>query len=110
VFRAPPLNTILKTYGIQYVADERQRQMEVEGYLPSHDQLHHASELALAAACYVLPQSYRKLRLADDNAEIGWALWPFERTHWRPSTDDRVKELIKGGALVVAEIDRLLDT
>jgi hypothetical protein len=109
VFRKPPLNTILKTYGVQYVADERQRQIEVEGYTAHHDIQHASDELSLAGVCYALPLPYRKLRLGDENAELAWALWPFERIAWRP-TDDRVRDLIKAGALIVAEIDRLLDT
>jgi len=28
-------------------------------------------------------------------------------SHWKPTPDDRVRELVKAGALIAAEIDRL---
>lgn len=34
--------------------------------------------------------------------------WPFEPPSWKPCPDDRVRELVKAGALIAAEIDRLL--
>jgi hypothetical protein len=33
--------------------------------------------------------------------------WPWDLNSWKPSPDNRIKELVKAGALVVAEIERL---
>lgn len=76
---------------------ERRRQVEAEGWSPSHDDEHAHEEIARAAACYALPQGRR------------WAitegLWPWDRAWWKPG--DRRRDLVKAGALIVAEIERL---
>jgi len=36
-------------------------------------------------------------------------IWPWEKSWWKPTPNDRVKELVKAGALIAAEIDRLLE-
>lgn len=33
--------------------------------------------------------------------------WPWEAEAFKPTPDDRVRELVKAGALIAAEIDRL---
>lgn len=91
--------------GADLIAAERQRQIDVEGYTPEHDD-HHIDDLAKAAAAYLV---------------IGWGeygtgsrLWPWGgNTPWKTyasgvaPVEDRVRELVKAGALVAAEIDRL---
>ena len=86
--------------GIELIAEERQRQIEVEGWIKEHDQEHKYGELALAAACYALP---------DRNRSIGEPpiYWSFEEKDWKPTPENRIKELQKAGALIAAEIDRL---
>lgn len=78
---------------IELVAAERRRQVEAEGYSTEHDDEHATGELASAAACYAL----------GFDAEF----WPWEADAWKPSPDNRVRELVKAGALIVAEIERL---
>jgi hypothetical protein len=34
--------------------------------------------------------------------------WSCPRNFWKPTPNDRIKELTKAGALIAAEIDRLL--
>jgi hypothetical protein len=34
-------------------------------------------------------------------------LWPFFTRPWKPTPDNRIRELEKAGALIAAEIDRL---
>lgn len=81
------------------IAQERQRQIEKEGWTPEHDTDEHADgELAMAAVCYALPD-------CDRQVENGVPFfWPFDG-NWKPG--DRVRELVKAGALIAAEIDRL---
>ena len=42
--------------GIELIADERKRQIEVEGWTAEHDAEHYESELAYAAAVYANPK------------------------------------------------------
>lgn len=82
--------------GAELIAAERERQVAAEGWTPQHDAGHADGVLARAAACYAIPARLRRLDL-----------WPWESRYWKPSPDDRVRELVKAGALLAAEIDRL---
>jgi hypothetical protein len=90
--------------GIYLIAEERQRQIEVEGWTFEHDDSHRAGELAAAAVCYALPHFIRTENLVN-------ALWPWNKQWWKPAIqplkDTRIRELAKAGALIAAEIDRL---
>ena len=75
---------------------ERRRQIEVEGWTPEHDDAEHLpNELALAAASYI----------CADEGDAPPAIWPWDRSWWKPSTPRR--NLVKAGALILAEIERL---
>lgn len=90
--------------GVELIADERQRQVSEEGWTAEHDKEHDSGQLALAAACYALG------RCAGSETDEKSALfkhWPFSFLWWKPTPDDRIKELVKAGALIAAEIDRL---
>lgn len=78
---------------------ERRRQRDVEGYTPEHDREHILGDLARAARCYVRAPLYRRATCPMD--------WPWARHAWKPTPDDRVRELVKAGALYWAEIERI---
>lgn len=79
------------------VIAERQRQQSVEGWTPEHDDEHMHCEMAVAAACYIM---------ADDDPRAGVPeLWPWPEEWWKPTTIRR--DLVKAGALVLAEIERI---
>lgn len=82
--------------GAALITAERDRQITVEGWTPEHDDEHAHNELAFAAMSY--------LREALDMDGI--FEWPWDRSWWRPS-DDPIRNLVKAGALIAAEIDRL---
>ena len=86
--------------GIEIIAEERQRQIDGEGFTAEKDQLYTIDQLAWAAASYALPpnSSTRSFKRTH--------LWPWDPNTWKPS-EDRVRELAKAGALIAAEIDRL---
>lgn len=104
--------------GAELIAAERQRQVEKEGWTPEHDDTHDHDELALAAAVYALPDRRRSYRrrcsswpFPPDRGDTTWtepAHWPWSGDDFKPTPDDRVRELVKAGALIAAEIDRLL--
>lgn len=86
--------------GIAQIARERQRQRDVKGFDDAHDDEHTMGELARAAAVYAMPEPARGL--THIHFDFPWGLdW------WKPTPDDRVRELVKAGALIVAEIERL---
>src|ERR1017187_425983 len=85
------------------VLTERGRQQSVEGWTQSHDDLHTTGDLAKAAACYAIAASW-----PDSNRRSEGALplgWPWEPEWFKPTT--RRHDLVKAGALILAEIERL---
>lgn len=91
--------------GIELIAEERQRQIEKEGWTVEHDIFeHHYGQLAAAAASYALTEEERKKLWTDKEVP---PIWPFEKEYWKPCPNNRIKELVKAGALIAAEIDRL---
>lgn len=85
------------------IGKERIRQMEKENCSHEHDDGHTDGAIALAAACYALPERFRKRDDTQDQPE----LWPWEEEDWKPSPANRMRELIKAGALIVAELERI---
>ena len=85
--------------GASLIARERERQVSVEGWTSAHDDDHENGEMLSAAVWYL-----------DNGCEFDLGLtlppWPWEPAWWKPS-DDRVRQLVKAGALIAAEIDRL---
>lgn len=90
------LNTIMKT-GIELIAEERKRQIEVEGWTSEHDAIHQDEELCYAAKCYI--EAPHIIGVPPS--------WPWDLNWFKPNPDDRVRELVKAAALIAAEIDRL---
>jgi hypothetical protein len=91
--------------GAELIAAERRRQIEVEGWTPEHDREHRPDELAQAAACYALPVPFRRLDLRGTSWQLLRHLWPWASDWWKPTPHNRVRELVKAGALIAAEID-----
>ena len=99
---------------IELITEERDRQIEKEGWSEWHDDSHKRDQLAIAAATYALPDRLRGDRLKNGKPKM----WPWANEWWKPGeyvrlkikkplTADRVRELVKAGALIAAEIDRL---
>lgn len=90
---------------ITEIAAERERQIDVEGYKPSHDDEHAGGEIALAAALYAIPYDNLKIK-QDDFIGLHMALEIGSGWSLKPEPDVR-RRLIKAAALIVAEIERL---
>lgn len=85
--------------GIELIAAERQRQIEKEGWTAEHDRQHKNGEMVLAAIAYLMPDNLRE-PITD--------IWPWDVKYFKPTPNDRERELVKAGALIGAEIDRLI--
>lgn len=91
--------------GVELIAAERERQVSVEGWTPEHDDDHDMGEMAAAAMCYA------ELCVDDeivevDSTDLFFSWWPWDMEWWKPS-DVPIRNLVKAGALLAAEIDRL---
>ena len=74
--------------GVQLIYAERERQISVKGYNSEHDDTHSDDQLTMLAEKYIFGR----------NTKVG------------STTDERISELSKAGALIAAEIDRLQRT
>jgi hypothetical protein len=92
--------------GAELISTERQRQITEEGWSAASDDEHTCGELALAGAAYALTGiediAERPLR-----AEIR-RLFPWSLDWLKPRNP--VRDLTRAGALIAAELDRLLRT
>lgn len=94
------------TTGAELIAKERQRQIDVEGWIADDDdeQLH--GELAIAAACYAIKDTDAKINNPDaHDAADGW---PWGEEHDKRDQHSNLKCMVIAGALLAAEIDRML--
>lgn len=82
------------------VVAERQRQIEVETFDASHDDMATRGQLAGAAACYALTAAQHWA--ASQGVET---FWPWDKQWWKPG--DKRRNLVKAAALLLAEIERL---
>lgn len=107
--------------GTRLIATERRRQIKEEGWTAKHDTRHGNGELARAAAVYAVdgPLFINETRMVRINEPRGigdpddyapttmhFPLWPWDSEWYKPK--DRIRDLVRAGALIAAEIDRLL--
>lgn len=97
--------------GIELIAEERERQIKEEGWTAEHDDEHPSGALADAAIVYAAtePIYFKQERTIGGRADLPVIhfenLWPFSARWYKPA--DRTRNLVKAGALIAAEIDRL---
>ena len=82
------------------VIAERERQKSAEGWTEMHDDTNIHGEMAGAAACYAIANVDHWRRDAVINE-----IWPWHEKWWKPK--DRRRDLVRAGALIIAEIERL---
>jgi hypothetical protein len=82
------------------IAAERQRQVDAEGWSADRDDGYADAELAKSAAAYTLSA-------CGFSPDAAREMWPrsWSAHWWKPTTARR--DLVKAGALIVAEIERL---
>ncbi|WP_428719111.1 hypothetical protein [Undibacterium curvum] len=89
----------LERKALSDVAEERRRQVEVEGFTHENDDKYDCCELSLAAGCYAM---FTSAYPEGDPCEY----WIWDKKWWKPS-EDRRKNCIKAAALLIAEIERI---
>lgn len=100
----------METTGCELIAKERERQINELGYDVKNDSLYSKNELASAGAVYALDVIDRgeEVEMYGEEATLLQALWPWDFKYWKPTPEDRKRELVKAGALIAAQIDRLI--
>lgn len=98
MFRPAPAAGDALTAAARDVLAEHQRQISVEGCTPQRDDEYTDEELARAAVCYALPRGDYEIPEPPE-------FWPWPMASWKPG--ERRRELVKAGALILAEIERL---
>lgn len=115
-----PHQRFCETSGVQMIAEERARQIASEGYGAEHDDRHVSGEIARAAACYAIAEPlYVERRYAGQVRFVD--PWPWADHYDKRkdasnypnaippvASERRLDMLVKAGALISAEIDRLL--
>lgn len=93
--------------GVELIAAERKRQVEVEGWTPEHDDEHVEGEMAGAAAAYAIAaqRDIAEGPLREGHLRPCGQTWRWSNEWWKPTT--ALRNLVKAGALIAAEIDRL---
>lgn len=92
--------------GVELIAEERKRQIDIERWTAQHDDGHTLAQIALAGLSYVSVAA-SQVRLGEGCLIHKLPVyWPWDDMWWKPSNDP-VRNLTKAGALIAAEIDRL---
>ena len=92
--------------GAELIALERDRQIKIEKFNADRDDGYTLGELGQAAESYLAAVTTPDEE-GDENGKSrpAWD-WPWDNDWWKPSPDP-IRNLVKAGALIAAEIDRL---
>jgi hypothetical protein len=91
--------------GVELIAAERKRQVAIEGWTAEHDDEHIMGEMIGASITYA---AHALGVVTNDEIPTagGHSFWPWDDAWFKP-TADPIRNLVKAGALIAAEIDRL---
>ena len=85
--------------GAELIAEERKRQIEEEKYTELSDKKLMSGQLTLAAVSYCLVNIFDELKAKE--------FFPWDYSCFKPKS--QLKNLIRAGALIAAEIDKYLN-
>lgn len=96
--------------GIELIAEERARQISSEGWSAEHDDSHQEGEMAGGAVAYArfahLQVKGHEMVPGSSGWDAAFRHWPWSSDWWKPAAQP-IRNLVKAGALIAAEIDRL---
>lgn len=111
----------MPTLGTQLVIEERDRQIQSEGWTAEHDMQHEPGLLAVAGACYAVNKQTATLKICgvDMKAEFNVHMkvegsrmnrdaFPFQPQYDKREKHDIKRSLIIAAALIIAELDRII--
>ncbi len=90
---------------IDEIKAERVRQQSSEGWTVEHDDEHGNGAMASAASAYACCAATQAWNPIYDPTLVPCLGWPWGRAAWNPK--DPRRNLVRAGALIVAEIERL---
>lgn len=100
----------LQSQAMVDVFNERQRQIETEGYSTAMDDSYKGNELVRASAGYVdhvVGRSWtynKEMPEVYQNEEVP-EFWPWDDSFWKPKSPRN--DLVRAAALLIAEIERI---
>ncbi|CAO1663439.1 hypothetical protein NYA30BAC_01957 [Halomonas sp. NYA30] len=101
---APVPNPIVALFELN---EERSRQVNAEGFSREQDDQWSKGELASLACCYADHAAFiAQAHFGYEASEPVWLPGNMDSQWWKPSLDPR-RDLVKAGALILAEIERL---
>jgi hypothetical protein len=89
---------------LRSVLAERIRQIQFHCFYPDQDEEYVNGDLALAGACYAV-EAVKQATETEGAMRLAPEAWPWMAASWKPH--DQRRNLVKAGALILAEIDRL---
>ena len=92
--------------GAARIAAERRRQIEEEGFRPEIDEQYIFGQLVAGGISYA-GAAFNLIHHDEQANATQPESWPWDEAWWKPSPDP-IRNLEKAGALIAAEIDRLL--
>jgi len=103
-----------RSEGAELITVERRRQVDEEGYTAAHDAVHNRCEMLHAAQSYLELGEFLAFTGRDDAERFYLGrppradVWPWSLEYWKPDYSSPIRNLVKAGALIAAEIDRLV--
>src|SRR5687768_6595859 len=91
---------------LSLIREERLRVIHSEHFTHETDKQYKNNELVNAAACYITGKHNKALNISF-RGKVLPHIWPWDPAWYKP-TNDRKRELVKGIALAVAELEQLL--
>lgn len=91
--------------GVALIQEERDRQVRVEGWTSEHDDCHTYAQMGVQAARLTVYYTDAEVVHVDDDSDGGYRFPGWKRPE---EYKDDVRRLVVAGALIAAEIDRLL--
>ncbi|WP_147112164.1 hypothetical protein [Tateyamaria sp. syn59] len=92
--------------GIDAIAAERRRQIEVKGWTSNHDDQHGPGALAGSASAYAMSAASSLMCGSETPVVLDPPpFFGFDASDWNPETPR--EDLVRAGALIAAAIDQL---
>lgn len=94
-----------KLDGVELIAIERKRQVEELKWDYTDKELYDDDQLSTASLVYAMGESDKNWFNETFGIDFPKLFWPWNDKYYKPTPKDRVRELVKAGALIAAQID-----